>query len=48
MEQVSTFMKFFNEYFNDIRTKERDSRRVYTKLLIINNIELKDLVKMIK
>ena len=36
------------EYFNETRAKGRDSGRVYTKLLMMHDIELEDLVEMIK
>ena len=48
IEQVPTFIKVLKEYFNNIRTKRRDSRRIYTKLLMMCDIELEDLVEMIK
>ena len=48
MEQVPTFIKSLKEYFNEIRAKERDSRRMYTKFLMVHDIELEDLIEMIK
>ena len=48
MEQVPTFIKSLKEYFNKIRAKGRDGTRVYTKFLMMHDIELEDLIEMIK
>ena len=36
------------EYFNEIRAKGRDSGRAYTKFLIMHEIELEDIIEIIK
>ena len=36
------------EYFNEIRAKGRDGGRVCTKFLIVYDIELKNLIEIIK
>ena len=48
IEQVPTFIKSLKEYFNEIRAKKRDGRKVHTKFLMMHDIELEDLVEMIK
>ena len=48
MEQVPTFIKSLKEFFWDIRTKEKDGGRVYTKMLIMHDVDLGELIEMTK
>ena len=48
MKEVPNFIKMLKEYFQDIKTKEQNSGRVYTKILLLHNADLADLIEIIK
>ena len=39
MKEIPSFIKFMRDYFFEIKTKDKEGNRVYTKCLIMNNIE---------
>ena len=48
MKEVLSFIKSLKEFFWDIRTKEKDRGRVHIKMLIMHNLDLRELIKIIK
>ena len=48
MKEVPFFIKFLRDFFWDVKTKGRDSSRVYKKILIMHDLDLGDLIEIIK
>ena len=48
MKEVPNFVKFMREYFFEIKTKDNNRGRVYTKCLLLHNQPFADIVEMIK
>ena len=48
IKEVPSFIKMLKEYFWDIKTKGCNSRRVYTKMLMLHDIDLVNLIEIIK
>ena len=48
MKKVPLFVKCMRDYFFEVKTKGNEGGRVYTKCLILYNIDFADLVEMLK
>ena len=48
MKEIPSFIKTLRECFWDVKTKGHSGGRVYTKMLILYDKELLNLLKMIK
>ena len=48
MKEVLLFVKFMRDYFFEVKIKGNEGGRVYTKCLILHNIEFTNLAEMLK
>ena len=48
MKAVSNFIKQIKDFFHEVRTKGREGERVYTKCLLLYEVQIEDLIEMIK
>ena len=48
IKEVPSFIKTLREYFWNVKTKRYNGGRVYTKLLMLHDEELLDLLEIIK
>ena len=48
MKEVLSFIKSLRDFFWDIKTKGQNGSRVYVKILIMYDLDLGELIEMIK
>ena len=48
IKEILSFIKWIQEYFYQLRTKGKDGGRVFTKVFLMHNYEIKDVAEMLK
>ena len=48
MKEVLSFIKWIQEFFYQLQTKGKKGGRVFTKVFLMHNYEIRDIVEMLK
>ena len=48
IKEVPTFIKYIKEFFHKVKTRGKDSRRVYTKCLILHELPIEESTEMVR